>query len=126
MQRSSARRKVGIDLSPVGFRRRAPGTAVHVENQVRALLDLDVDWDWVLVATPSALREAPYFESFHPIVSADRPLTYHACFYLEDFGQRRGAALVWRLPSSFLSSVLRWWRTISMQTLSIQCAIIAV
>ena len=78
----NVRRKVGIDLSPVGFRSRAPGTAVHVENQARTLLALDVDWDWVLVATPKAMREAPYFESFDPIIASDRPLSFHVCFHL--------------------------------------------
>lgn len=76
------RAKVGVDLSPIGFRSRAPGTATHVENQVQALLALEVEWDWVLVATPRALAEAPFFRSFDPILSSDAPLTYHVCLSL--------------------------------------------
>ena len=78
----SRRPRVGIDLAPVGFRARAPGTAVHVENQVRALLALPVEWDWLLVATPRALREAPFFTSFSPIICPDGPLSLHSTFRL--------------------------------------------
>lgn len=80
--------KVGIDLSPIGFRSRAPGTAVHVENQARALLAREVDWEWVLVATKATLRDTPFFESFDPIVVDDAPLTYHVCCRLGSIWSR--------------------------------------
>lgn len=85
--------KVGIDLSPIGFRSRAPATAVHVENQARALLAAKVDWEWVLVATRAALRDTPFFESFNPIVVDDAPLTYHVYCRLGGIWRRAGCAL---------------------------------
>src|SRR5260370_36610047 len=88
-----SRPKVGLDLSPIAFRSRAPGTAVLVENQARALLTMNVGWDWVIVATPRVLRYAPFFRSFEPIVSPDAPLSYHVCFRLGGLWARAGCSL---------------------------------
>jgi len=85
--------KVGIDLSPIAFRRRAPGTAVHVENQARALLKLDVEWQWIVVATPRVLRDTPFFQSVNPIVVSDAPLSYHVCCRLGGIWKRAGCSL---------------------------------
>ena len=101
---SSSSLKVGIDLSPIGFRERAPGTAVHVENQARALLALDVEWDWVLVATPRALRDTPFFESFGPIVIGDSPLSYHTTFRVGRAWAKAGCAL--GLATAFFAPVM--------------------
>jgi glycosyltransferase involved in cell wall biosynthesis len=87
------RPKVGLDLSPIAFRSRAPGTAVLVENQARALLAMDVGWDWVIIATPRVLRYAPFFRSFEPIVSTDAPLSYHVCLRLGGLWARAGCSL---------------------------------
>lgn len=88
-----ARLRVGIDLSPIGFRSRAPGTAIHVENQVRALLAQPVEWDWLLVATPSSLINAPDFKSCQPVMASDAPLSYHVCFRLGGIWKRTGCCL---------------------------------
>jgi glycosyltransferase involved in cell wall biosynthesis len=88
-----SRPKVGLDLSPIGFRWRAPGTAVHVENQARALLKLDVEWQWIVVATPRVLRDTPFFQSFNPIVVSDAPLSYHVCCRLGGIWRRAGCSL---------------------------------
>ncbi len=85
--------KVGIDLSPIGFRSRAPGTAVHVENQARALLGKEVEWAWVVVATPRTLSDSPFFGSFDPIVVPDRPLTYHVYCRLGTLWRKTGCNL---------------------------------
>ena len=87
------RLKVGLDLSPIAFRSRAPGTAVHVENQARALLAMDVEWDWVLVATPRVLADSPFFQSFNPIIVADAPLSYHVFWRLGRLWAKHGCAL---------------------------------
>ena len=88
-----ARPKVGLDLSPIAFRSRAPGTAVHVENQARALLAMNVEWDWVLVATPRVLSDTPFFQSFHPVIVRDAPSTYHGCCRLGPLWARSGCVL---------------------------------
>ena len=85
--------KVGLDLSPIAFRNRAPGTAVLVENQARALLAMDVDWNWILVATPRVLADSPFFQSFDPIIVSDAPLTYHVCLRLGSLWARSGCVL---------------------------------
>ncbi len=89
----SVRLKVGLDLAPIGFRSRAPGTATHVENQARALLAMDVEWDWVLVATPRTLIEAPEFASFRPILVPDAPLSYHASWRVGRLWRKAGCTL---------------------------------
>lgn len=87
------RLKVGIDLSAVGFRSRAPGTAVHVEHQAKALLAMDLEWDWVVVATPRTLQDSPFFAEFEPIILPDRPLTIHVSFHLGPAWKRAGCSL---------------------------------
>ncbi len=90
---SSTRLKVGIDLTPIAFRQRAPGTAVLVENQARALLAMNVEWDWVLVATPRTLTDSPFFASFDPIVVPDAPLSLHVSFRLGRLWSQQNCAL---------------------------------
>lgn len=89
----SARLRVGIDLAPIGFRSRAPGTAVLVDNQARALLAMDLPWDWVVVATPRALADTPYFERFDPIILPDRPLSVHVSAHLGRAWAKTGCSL---------------------------------
>lgn len=89
----SSQLKVGIDLAPIAFRSRAPGTAVLVENQARALLSAQVEWDWILVATPRVLSDSPAFKSFHPIVVNDAPLSYHSSFRVGRVWAKTGCAL---------------------------------
>jgi glycosyltransferase involved in cell wall biosynthesis len=88
-----SRPKVGIDLSPIAFRSRAPGTAVYVENQARALLATNVEWDWVAVATPRVLCDVPFFQSFDPIITGEAPTTYHVCFRLGGLWAKAGCSL---------------------------------
>lgn len=88
-----ARQKVGIDLAPIAFRHRAPGTAVHVENQARALFAMDVEWDWVPIATPRTLADAPFFASVNPIVVPDAPLSYHASWRTGRLWQKANCTL---------------------------------
>lgn len=89
----SRRPKVGIDLAPIAFRSRAPGTAAHVEHQARALLAMKLDWDWVVVATPRVLVDTPFFSAFNPIICRDAPLSYHASITLGSVWARAGCAL---------------------------------
>jgi alpha-1,3-rhamnosyl/mannosyltransferase len=96
--------KVGIDLSPIAFRSRAPGTAVLVEHQARALLAMDVDWEWVVVATPRVLSDSSFFQSFNPIVVHDRPLTYHVCCRLGRIWEKAGCTL--GLATAFLTPLI--------------------
>ncbi|MGI8438580.1 MAG: glycosyltransferase family 4 protein [Chthoniobacterales bacterium] len=90
---NNARLKVGLDLAPIGFRERAPGTAVLVENQALALLALKVEWDWVLIATPRVLADSPFFASFNPIVVPDAPLSLHVSFRLGRLWAKQNCAL---------------------------------
>jgi glycosyltransferase involved in cell wall biosynthesis len=96
-----SRAKVGIDLAPIAFRARAPGTATHVEHQARALLGSDVEWEWVPVATPRVLADSPDFEVFNPILTADAPLSYHVSFPLGRAWAAAGCAL--GLSTAFFS-----------------------
>ncbi len=91
--RLSIRPKVGIDLSPIAFRARAPGTAVLVENQARALLALKVEWDWVLIATPRTLADSPFFSDFNPVIVPDAPLSLHVSFRLGRLWSEQNCAL---------------------------------
>lgn len=93
MTTGATRAKVGIDLAPIAFRARAPGTAAHVENQARALLAMDVEWDWVLVATPRTLADTPFFASFKPVIVPDAPLSYHASWRTGRLWKKAGCAL---------------------------------
>ena len=88
-----SRPKVGVDLAPIAFRSRAPGTAVYVDNQARALLAMNVEWDWVLVATPRVLADTPFFQSFNPVIVKDAPSTYHGCWRLGPLWARTGCVL---------------------------------
>ncbi len=85
--------KVGIDLSPIAFRSRAPGTAVLVEHQARALLAMDVEWEWVVVATPRVLADSPFFQACNPIIVSDQPLTYHVFCRLGRLWKNAGCSL---------------------------------
>ncbi len=88
-----SRPRVGIDLAPIAFRSRAPGTAVHVENQARALMAMKTDWDWVLVATPRTLTYAPEFKQWNPVITADAPLSYHVSFQVGNIWSKAGCAI---------------------------------
>ena len=93
MQTRSNNIKVGIDLSPIAFRSRAPGTAVLVEKQARALLAMNLEWKWVLVATPRVLIDTPFFATLAPIVVPDAPLSYHIPCRLGRVWQNAGCSL---------------------------------
>ena len=104
MSSRQPRPKVGIDLAPIGFRKRAPGTAVLVENQARALFALDLEWDWVPIATPKTLREAPSFSELNPIIVPDAPLSYHATWRTGRLWGKAGCAL--GFSTAFFSSLV--------------------
>lgn len=104
MTKVRARPKVGIDLAPIAFRHRAPGTAVLVEQQARALFAMQLEWDWVPIATPRTLADSPFFKSFHPIVVPDAPLSYHASWRTGRLWEKAGCAL--GLSTAFFAALV--------------------
>jgi glycosyltransferase involved in cell wall biosynthesis len=69
--------KIGIDLIPIHFRRQAPGTARHVEEQARALFKMDLPWQWVPVIAPSKQKLYREISSLHPrILSVNKRSIY--------------------------------------------------
>ena len=69
--------KIGIDLIPIHFRRKAPGTARHVEEQARALFKMDLPWQWVPVIAPSKQTLYREISSLHPhILSVNKRSIY--------------------------------------------------
>ncbi len=77
---------------------------MHVEHQARALLTMDVEWDWVLVATPRVLADSPFFGSFDPIVVSDAPLSYHVFWRLGRLWSKSGCVL--GLATAFFAPLL--------------------
>jgi glycosyltransferase involved in cell wall biosynthesis len=54
---------------------------------------MDLEWDWVVVATPRALADSPFFQSFAPVVVSDAPLSYHVSWRLGRLWAKANCAL---------------------------------
>ncbi len=93
MDSPSNRPKVGIDLAPAAMRARAPGTARLVEEQARALLHMDVPWDWVPVLTRADNPLADIAARCHPIVARSRRFSVYTSFELGRIWRRAGCSL---------------------------------
>ena len=71
------KQKIGIDLIPIHFRRKAPGTARHVEQQARALFKMDLPWKWVPVIAPSKQTLYQEIKYLYPnVLSANKRSIY--------------------------------------------------
>ena len=91
--------RVGIDLAPASESHRAPGTARHVFQQTRELLQLDVPWRWVPVAESRDNPLWPHAEPFAPLVVPGRRFFTRAVFQIGPAWQKAGCQLAFATTS---------------------------
>jgi glycosyltransferase involved in cell wall biosynthesis len=85
--------RVGIDLAPAARGESAPGTARLVTEQARALLALDVDWEWVPLVESDRNPLWPAIEHLKPQIVRGKRWWTRATFQVGTAWKQLGCSL---------------------------------
>ena len=85
--------KIGIDLIPIHFHHKAPGTARHVEEQARALFKMDLPWQWVPLIAPSKQILYREISSLNPRILSVSKRSIYATFQIGKTWRSAGCSM---------------------------------